>query len=409
MDMSGMFYNNPYANPWAAQNIQQMPSQYGVNTSSGLSAMSGLASMIPVVGPLLGAGMNIIGQVMQNNKQEQFYNDYMSPQARMAQMRAAGINPNAAAQGIAGASAPQMNAAAPTGAFSSIGEALGQSANTALTAESLKAGIDKTNAETDLTKSLNVEKQTTNKYLDSMQQQTLNNMVQDGRISKHTANMLAVDDYYHGAEAAAHLQQTFVALQTMSKNLDVMEAQIYETYSQAYAEMMAGNLSEAQIHKVFSDIGLNNAQIAKIGHEIDNIDASTMATYQGMTESRARTWLIREQARYQGMLNDEWEETGYNRNSDVNSNLEIMIQKGDKAGAQEILNGLAAMITTQGNARFNSKDYNMDKAIDLIGDITRLIGMGMISGGMRRSGSTTTTYNSKGNPTGYTTTDSYSY
>lgn len=31
---------------------------------------------------------------------------YMSPQARMAQMKAAGINPAAAAQGVSGSSAP---------------------------------------------------------------------------------------------------------------------------------------------------------------------------------------------------------------------------------------------------------------------------------------------------------------
>lgn len=114
-------------------------SQYGVNTSSGLSAMSGLASMVPVVGPMLGAGMNLIGQLMQNRQQERFYNDYMSPAARMAQMRAAGINPNAAAQGISGSAAPQMNAAAPTSAFSSLGEALGQSVNTGLTAGNIAA------------------------------------------------------------------------------------------------------------------------------------------------------------------------------------------------------------------------------------------------------------------------------
>lgn len=138
--MSGMYYNNPYVNPFAAQNLQQMPMQYGVDTSSeALSAAGGVASMIPVVGPLLGAGLNMASQAMQNAKQEEFYSKYMSPQARMAQMRAAGINPNAAAQGISGSSAPQMNAASPTGAFSSLGEALGNSVNTALTAGNIAA------------------------------------------------------------------------------------------------------------------------------------------------------------------------------------------------------------------------------------------------------------------------------
>lgn len=120
-------------------------SQYGVGNV--MSGLSGLASMVPVVGPLLGAGMNIIGTAMQNSQQEAFFNNYMSPQARMAQMRAAGINPNAAAQGISGSSAPQMNAAAPTSAFSSLGEQLGNSVNNALTAENLAANTKKVETE----------------------------------------------------------------------------------------------------------------------------------------------------------------------------------------------------------------------------------------------------------------------
>lgn len=120
------FYN-PYGNA----------PQYGV--SSVMSGLGGLASLMPGVGPLIGAGMNMLGTYMQNQQQEQFFNDYMSPTARMSQMRAAGINPAAAAQGISGAPAPQMNAAAPTGAFTGLGEQLGNSVNTALTASNIAA------------------------------------------------------------------------------------------------------------------------------------------------------------------------------------------------------------------------------------------------------------------------------
>lgn len=114
-------------------------SQYGVGTTNAVSGLSGLASLIPGVGPLIGAGMNMLGTFMQNQQQEQFFNQYMSPAARMAQMKAAGINPAAAAQGISGAPAPQMNAAAPTGAFTGLGEQLGNSVNTALTASNIAA------------------------------------------------------------------------------------------------------------------------------------------------------------------------------------------------------------------------------------------------------------------------------
>ena len=117
-------------------------SQYGVGMPSAGSAVSGLgslASMMPAIGALVGGGMNMLNTAMQNRQQEKFYEEYMSPQARMRDMMAAGINPNAAAQGISGSSAPQMNAAAPTSAFSSLGEQLGQSVNTALSAQNIAA------------------------------------------------------------------------------------------------------------------------------------------------------------------------------------------------------------------------------------------------------------------------------
>lgn len=148
--MSGIKYTNPYSNPLARQNIQSMSLfQYGVDSGASLmSGLSGLASMVPVVGPMLGSGMNLIAQAMQNRKQEEFYNKYMSPSAQMSQMMAAGINPAAAAQGISGSPAPSMQAAAPTSAFSSLGEALGQSVNSALSAQNLAAQNNNLNAQT---------------------------------------------------------------------------------------------------------------------------------------------------------------------------------------------------------------------------------------------------------------------
>ncbi len=117
-------------------------SQYGVTMDADTQALKGaggIASAIPYIGPVLGAMFNFWAQQNQNQVQEDFYNKYMSPAAKMAQMRAAGINPNAAAQGISGGSFAQMNAAAPTGAYSSLGEALGNSVNTALTAGNIAA------------------------------------------------------------------------------------------------------------------------------------------------------------------------------------------------------------------------------------------------------------------------------
>lgn len=117
-------------------------------SNSGTGAGASLSGM-----PLFGAGLtllgNIFGQYMQNQNQIEMYNAYMSPMARMGQMRAAGINTNAAAQGISGSSAPQMQAAAPTNAFNGVGEQLGNSVNTALTAENIKANTQNVEAQTE--------------------------------------------------------------------------------------------------------------------------------------------------------------------------------------------------------------------------------------------------------------------
>lgn len=362
-------------------------SQYGVsmpqpNTGAALQGLSGLASMIPGVGAFVGAGMNMLGTYMQNRQQERFYNEYMSPQARMAQMAAAGINPNAAAQGISGSAAPQMAAAAPTSAFTGIGEQLGNSVNTALTADAIRAGIRKTDAETDLTNSLNTGKQIENKYADAMQSATLRNLVNQGTISEHQANIIAVDDYYHGAEAAAHLEQTYVALEKMAAELQNEQQQYFNLLAQEYATMQAGALSEAQIHKVFSDIGLNNAQINKIAHECENIDASTMAITQNISESQARERLTRANAQYQEKVNNTWSNSGWNVNSDVNGNFQRLCMEGKIDQAKNILNGTKAMILNEGEATFKRKDYKFDKLVDVVGMATRLAGTQAIASGM---------------------------
>jgi len=360
-------------------------SQYGVSMPSQVntSAATGLSSIVPFIGPLLGAGMNMLAQYSQNQMQKQMFEDYMSPQARMAQMRAAGINPNAASQGISGSSAPQMNAAAPTNAYSGLGEQLGNSVNTALTADAIKAGIRKTDAETELTDSLNTGKQIENKYADAMQNATLKKLVSDGTISEHQANIIAIDDYYHGAEAAAHLEQTYLTIEQMSATLQNTQQEYFNLLAQEYATMQAGQLSEAQIHKVFSDIGLNNAQIEKIAHETENIDASTMAITQSISESQARERLTRAQAQYSEKVYNTWRDSGWNVNSDVNSNFQRLCMEGKIDQAKTILNGTKAMILNEGEARFRSKDYMFDKSVDIIGHATRLAGFSMMSGSVK--------------------------
>lgn len=343
-------------------------------------------SMASLFNPILGAGMsvagNVLSQMYQNRTQERFYNEYQSPEARMAQMKAAGINPNAAAQGISGAAAPGMTAASPTNAFNSLGELVGNSYNSMLSARVLKSEADRNNAETELTKSLNVEKQTTNKYVDAMQNAALRKLVNDGDISRHQANMMAVDDYYHGAEAYAHLEQSFLAVQKIGAECQNLQQEYFNLLAEEYATMMQGNLAQAQIRKVFSDIGLNNAMIDKIAHECENIDASTALMTQEVSESKSRERLNRALAQYQEKANVVWESSGWNTNSDVNGNFMRLCMEGKTDEAKRLLLGVKAMVYQEGDARFGSKDYMFDKSMDMIGNMTRLLGFGMIGSGL---------------------------
>ena len=104
------------------------------------------------LGAAVGGAANIAGMVYQNTYNERMYNQYMSPKAQMAQMRAAGINPAAAAQGIAGGSrasiAPAASASEGAGIAGNLAELVGNSFNSALGAKNIESDTNKNNAET---------------------------------------------------------------------------------------------------------------------------------------------------------------------------------------------------------------------------------------------------------------------
>lgn len=381
---SGMMYTNPATNPYlqALYNTQygvDMPVAPEPSVSDGFDTVtdsaSKMAGFIPYVGPLISAGMNIFSQWFQNKTQEDFYARYMSPTARMAQMKAAGINPNAAAQGIAGSNAPQMNAASPTSAFTGLGEQLGNSANNALTATLLKSQIDKTNAEANLTKSLDIEQMIKNEYADREHAVALDKLVADGEISRSTANMIKVDEYYKGASAYANYQQLLKNLLKTDAEIRELDAKMTYEYAAAYQSMANAALSEAQIHKVFSDIGLNNAQIEKISHEVSNIDAQTAATYQDIDESKARTALIGIQTKFQNDYYGIWESTGFNWNSDVEKSIVGAFANMQTKEADRMLKGLGLYIAKQGDARAAGNDYQTDKVMQMFQTVASLTGM----------------------------------
>lgn len=388
---SGLFYTNPASNPYLSS-IQNFSSQYGVDmpavdTSASeeagiYSGLSSLSQIIPFIGPLLGAAFNAMSTSAQNQQQANFFEGYMSPKARMRQMKEAGINPAAAAQGISGSNAPQMNAASPTGAFTGIGEQLGNSANNALTASLIKSQIGKTDAEANLTKSLDVEQMIKNAYADREHNAALNKMVADGEISRSTANMLKVDEYYKGPSAEANYQQLLANLSKTGAEINELYSRIVQEYAAAYQSMANAALSNAQIHKVFSDIGLNNAQIEKISHEVSNIDAQTASTYQDIDESKARTALLNIQTKFQDDYYGIWQATGFNWNSDIEKSIVGAASNLQIDEAERMLNGVGLYIKKQGDAKSEGKDFTYDKITQILGDVLRFGGMINLGQGM---------------------------
>lgn len=220
--MSGL----PYSNSRSV--LQEMPLQYGVNQSPSASSgmMNGIGSMLGAVNPVLGAAVSVFGnmraQGMQNAEQRAMYEQYMSPQARMAAMKAAGINSNAAAQGISEASAPQMNAASPTSAFNGAGELLGSSVNNALAVENMKANT------------ANIEADTESKQID---------------------NRFQVDSY--GSRLDYLKNQGLITEEQYKQAKELTEQ---------YPEML-----KTQIGEMKSRIAKNDADVRKIDEEIENL------------------------------------------------------------------------------------------------------------------------------------------
>lgn len=131
--MAGIPQLNPIGTPTSLP-VQYGPSsvpmtyQFSPMNMGGGNVLSGLGSLASLAGPvggIIGAGMNLIGASLENKRQEEFYNKYLTPQAQMQNMIKAGINPNAAAQGIAGNSPQNINAA-PT---ANLGQAAAEAVN----------------------------------------------------------------------------------------------------------------------------------------------------------------------------------------------------------------------------------------------------------------------------------------
>lgn len=331
-------------------------------------------------GALIDFGLDLTKMGLQSGIQDMMQNKanmYNSPAAMMRRMLEAGINPNAAAQGIAGApgAGASTTASVPSGGLSRSGllESLANSTNTALGSGLLESEMNVNNATADYTKSQNFEQNVRNKYADWMQNENLKSLVNQNRISENMAYMYSIDAKYHDAQAYGNLVQTYQNIEILGQQLLNLQEEFNLIMAQEYATMMAGNLSSAQINKVFSDIGLNNAQIGLIAKEAKKVDAETLLTGAQIRETDSRTAINKTVSDYQAKLNDIFEKTGFDMRSPIDANVISDIKSGNLDGAEQTLESLQVILSNEGKGRSYGRDFKIHEAFSLINSASNIL------------------------------------
>lgn len=364
---SSLYGGSSFAKPDVA-GVAYRAGQLGNDVDS----FSNLAGKFGILGSIMGFGAQMIDKAVNFDMQERLLSEeraYNSPAALMRRMAAAGINPNAAAQGIAGSpgyasfGAPQVNGG--TNPMSSLADILANSVNTSLNANVLRNTASNIEADTNYKNSLNVEQTVKNQYADAMHNETLKNMIYRNQIDKSSAQIIAADAKYAEANAFANWQTTCMNLSKIASEVKLLDQKYYTEMAQTYATLMAGNLSSAQIHKVFSDIGVNNATIREIEKRTANIEADTLLKGRTMKESEARTTAQEIQNKFQQEYYSLFENTGWDMNSDVDMNVYRMMMNGETENYKRFMHGMNVYIGEQGNANARGNRYKMDNLIDI--------------------------------------------
>lgn len=146
MDYPEYIDPNRYLNYGIAAQYMDFGSDAGNSLGSALmSGVKGYLSSGNLIGAVAGAGMNLFNQYRQNQQTEDYYNRYLTPEARMKLMQQAGINPNAAARGIAGSNASPIQGASANdavGVADKTSELLANSPKTAAEIENMQANTN---------------------------------------------------------------------------------------------------------------------------------------------------------------------------------------------------------------------------------------------------------------------------
>lgn len=342
-------------------------------------SLFGDAAKGSLIGGMLGFGSKLVNDIINFNAQYELQsrqNQWNSPQEQMQRMVAAGINPSAAAQGIAGV--PNVGAAATftpgQNSMPDLATLLGNSVNTDLNANVLKNTATNIAADTKLKESQDVGQNISNAWANKEHAAALNKMIADGDISKANAQIIGADAKYADANAYAKWMTTVQTMRKIGAEVDVLKQQLFTEMAKTYATFMAGSLSEAQIHKVFSDIGVNNATIAKLAAETSNLDADTLLKGAELKEVDARRIAQEIQNKFQNEYWNIWQNSGWDMNSNVDMNVYRMAMNGELDELERFGHGMNIYVGGLGDAKAKGKDF----LVSSLNDVFRNLVIGMI-------------------------------
>lgn len=327
-----------------------------------MSALSGLAT-------LAGAGVNFLSSYI-NRKNDiamlKYQNDYNSPKNMMKRLLEAGINPNAAAQSIAGSPGYGNMAPADASNVSSLlspdlGDMIGQSVNNALQADLIKSNINK-NVETTRGQKLQ------NDFLDATFDVRVQQAEDEGIIT-HTqaqnAKLFAekypelLDLQYE--QAVAELDKTREEKKKIEKDIDVSDKQIEQMEAnikkleqdvKTAKSQEAKNYADAELaraNKELADKKAENQELRNRNLEISGEEDGWKAQYFALEEKEGKE------------AADKWLRT----NMEVTEKVVENTSKASAQGAQDVVNE-----TPQGSVKqmyqdkMNKELADVDKEIE---------------------------------------------
>ena len=367
--------------PRMQPNIDDSYLNYLEGASQYADAVEGLATKGSLIGSLIGFGSKLVNDTINFNRQYELQsrqNAWNSPQEQMQRMIAAGINPNAAAQGIAGAPNVGSPASFTPGQNSmpDLASLLGNSVNTDLDANVLRATEANIKADTKNKESVTVGQNISNAWANQEHAANLRKAEAEGWFTEETAKIVAADAKYADANAFAKWQTTCENLRKIANEADVLAQAYYTEMAKTYATMMAGDLSAAQIRKVFSDIGVNNATIRLIEKQVDNVQADTLLKGQEMKESEARTTAQNIQNKFQQDYYDIWQNAGWDMNSNVDANIYRMLMNGETENYKRFFNGMNVYFGEQNNASMRGARPRFEGYMDIFKTIVSILPLG---------------------------------